>query len=75
MSAIGYASGFVLLLAALYAGSYVLVLRTFPPDDLAGQLEWGMTRTTYRINDESVRQFFAPMLAFDKVIRPDFPGR
>jgi hypothetical protein len=69
---LGYAIGFVVLLAALYVGAYYamvervrLVTDTDPPRILA-------TSARYWIVDSWAQDFYAPLYALDRQLRPGF---
>jgi hypothetical protein len=66
----GYALGVVVLLAAIYVGSYYATVQPkyfrMPPGDRACLVE-------YRLDDEGwLKVFFAPMHDLDRQIRPEW---
>jgi hypothetical protein len=64
---LGYALGFVVLLAALYVGSYYAMVER----RVAG-VSFTIIMVRYRFCEEWARQFFAPVHALDQRLRPDF---
>jgi hypothetical protein len=80
---LGYAIGFIIVLAALYVGSYyAMVLKSGGPsghDEMIRVPDSPFAFPIYRLNEEWVYGFYAPMYAIDAPmyaidlkVRPDF---
>jgi hypothetical protein len=65
----GYAIGFVLLLAAIYVGSYYAMVQKI-------EFHWGVPFTvdvvSYRFGGVGADSFFGPAHALDQQLRPEF---